>query len=861
MIATTAGNLAAPTWVAPTSHLAGALRRDAARRLCAGGSRAWVSAEFLAFDAWLENATRPARRQRRLPLAADFILSDTQTRALWLEAIRAVPGTDPAQGELLARLAIDAHTRVAAWQLDQLPATSGLSSPEQAAFRAWRGWFSARCGELRAAAPADLLSACVAAGFRPTTVTEFRGFGVAGPALTALGIPAPVISPSASLLEVQAFTTQEDEFGAASDWALAQQARGGERTVAVVCPNPEVAKLFAAYAARRWAALHARRASFTEHGPWCGAPPATLAGTPAVAHALLVLGLPTRLTHAEAAALVQSPYFATDGLPVGVRAQFAARLVEGRTAGVTAHELQALACAVMPAFAARLATVLDLVASAPRRQSLQAWMLNAQQRLLAVGWPGETPLAPTEQAAVEGLRRIFDIATGLDAVLPAQSAQGAWGHLKALAARSGVTVPVALDAIEILTIEEAAVVAPAAAWVLGLNDGAFPAVPRLNPLLSMDVLRRAGVPGTMQSRDGAYQNSCLSALSAQADSCVWSYATTARDTPLRASPALAGLTRVPTLARSLPALWQMRTSEVLLVPRDTAPAPPFAAAEVAGGVSVLSDQAACPFRAFAKYRLRAGIIEARTPGLDARERGDLVHQALGEFWLAIRTQAGLRALSDGQLQQKIEHAVAHVLAGWPGMTAPLAALEGARLAVLVREWLAQDLDRPPFEVLEGESQRELDVAGLRLRTRIDRIDRLADGRLLIIDYKTGERTRKAWDGLRPNEPQLLAYALAEHPAPLAGIAFAQVKRGKCCFVTEPAGLLKAATTAALDAQLAQWQGVVAALAEGFLAGDAQVDPVQGVATCRYCDFKSLCRVDEQRAGNLSDESEGHDGDA
>jgi RecB family exonuclease len=305
----------------------------------------------------------------------------------------------------------------------------------------------------------------------------------------------------------------------------------------------------------------------------------------------------------------------------------------------------------------------------------------------------------------------------------------------------------------------------------------------------------------------------------------------------------------------------MRTSEVLLVPRDTAPAPPFAAAEVAGGVSVLSDQAACPFRAFAKYRLRAGIIEARTPGLDARERGDLVHQALGEFWLSTRTQASLRALSDGQLQQKIEHAVARVLAGWPGMTAPLAALEGARLAVLVREWLAQDLDRPPFEVLEGESRRELDVAGLRLRTRIDRIDRLADGRLLIIDYKTGDPARKDWDGLRPNEPQLLAYTLADHPAPLAGIAFAQVKRGKCRFVTEPTGLLKATTTGALTAQLAQWRDVLETLAGSFLAGDAQVDPVQGVATCRYCDFKSLCRVDEQRAGDLSDESEGHDDDA
>ena len=861
MTATLAGNFVHSTCVVPSARLAAAWRRDAARRACAAGARAWVSAECLAFDPWLENVTRTARLQRRLPLAADFILSAAQTRALWLEAIRAAPGTDPAQGELLASLALDAHLKTHVWQLDRRPVASSLSSPEQAAFQTWHEWFEARCAQLRAAAPPELLRACVAAGFQPQHPSEFRGFGPAGPALVALGVRAPVFGPRATPPEVRVFVDQEDEFGAASDWALARRAAADGWTVAVVCPNAEVATAFAAHAARRRLALHLPRTNDRQPEPWCGAPPARLAGSAVVAHALLVLRLPARLTDAEAAALLQSPYWATAEGQLGAHAEFAARLLAGRTGGIDAHALLALARTAVPAFARRLSAVLALATSAPRRQSLQAWMLSAQQRLLAVGWPGDGALAPMEQAAVEGLRRAFETVAGLDAVLPAQSAAGAWGHLSAIAGRSGLTLPAALDAIEILTIEEAAVVAPSAAWVLSLSDGMFPAVPRPNPLLSLVALRQAGVPGCVPARDGLYQNACLSALVAQAHTCVWSYATSARDTPLRPSPALAGLARAPALARSLFTLWQARSVGVALVPRDTTPVPPLAAGELAGGVSVLRDQAACPFRAFAQHRLRAGIIEARTPGLDARERGDLVHATLAALWATVRTQAALRALSEGALQQKIGCAVDHTLAAWPGMTPPLAALESVRLGALVREWLVHDSARPPFEVLAWESPHELALGGLRLQIRIDRLDLLADGRVLVIDYKTGDSKRRDWLGPRPSAPQLLLYALAEHPAALAGIAIAGVQRGKCGFITEPKGLLDTTTGVFLEAQVAQWRGVLEALAGNFMAGDARVDPVRGAPTCRHCNFKSLCRIDERTAGDLSGETEGEDDDA
>ena len=46
--------------------------------------------------------------------------------------------------------------------------------------------------------------------------------------------------------------------------------------------------------------------------------------------------------------------------------------------------------------------------------------------------------------------------------------------------------------------------------------------------------------------------------------------------------------------------------------------------------------------------------------------------------------------------------------------------------------------RVPFTVLETEEKTSVSIAGLTLNLRLDRIDRLNDGSLLVIDYKTGD---------------------------------------------------------------------------------------------------------------------------
>ena len=76
--------------------------------------------------------------------------------------------------------------------------------------------------------------------------------------------------------------------------------------------------------------------------------------------------------------------------------------------------------------------------------------------------------------------------------------------------------------------------------------------------------------------------------------------------------------------------------------------------------------------------------------------------------------------------------------------------------VLVTEWLGYEATRLPFTVVETESARTIKLAGLALDLRLDRIDRLNDGSLLVIDYKTGNVSPNAWQLPRPDDVQLPA---------------------------------------------------------------------------------------------------------
>jgi len=150
-----------------------------------------------------------------------------------------------------------------------------------------------------------------------------------------------------------------------------------------------------------------------------------------------------------------------------------------------------------------------------------------------------------------------------------------------------------------------------------------------------------------------------------------------------------------------------------------------------------------------------------------------------------------------------------------------------------------------------------------VKLKLDRIDELADGRCLIIDYKTGSNVSQAsWGEARISEPQLPIYAaLANANAPLAAVAFAKVRSDDCGFVgiaaaegllPKVAGIDEAAARKLFpgqtnwDALLVHWRNSIAAIAREISSGEAAVS-FRDENDLAWCEVLPLLRLAERRA--------------
>jgi ATP-dependent helicase/nuclease subunit B len=256
------------------------------------------------------------------------------------------------------------------------------------------------------------------------------------------------------------------------------------------------------------------------------------------------------------------------------------------------------------------------------------------------------------------------------------------------------------------------------------------------------------------------------------------------------------------------------------------------------------------------HRLRAEGIDLPHTGLDAIERGTLVHRVLASVWERLKHKDALDAI-DGAGLEALLAAAADDAIGRKKRDRPttlsgrFAAIERDRLVRLARAWLDHERGRSGFTVLATEGQRAAALGTLKLSLRLDRVDQLASGERVVVDYKTGRATVPSMLGERPDEPQLPLYLTVAEPD-AAAVAFAQVRAGDMKFVglARESGLLPGAKAPAVswDAQRGVWRAELERLAGEFAAGNAAVDPKRPGQTCRLCDLQPLCRIHERTEG-------------
>ena len=443
---------------------------------------------------------------------------------------------------------------------------------------------------------------------------------------------------------------------------------------------------------------------------------------------------------------------------------------------------------------------------------------------------------------------------GLERVAPKMSAARALSRLERLCRDTLFQPETPAAPVQVLGVLESAGLAFDALWLAGMTDEAWPLAARPNPFLAPALQKKAGIPEASADETLARGKRITEGWLAAAPEVVVSHPAWEEDRKLVVSPLVAEI-QISPLAETAAPRWR----DLIFAARaiESAPdgsAPALATKTPRGGTRILADQAACPFRAFARHRLGAEALEEPLAGPDARARGSLLHALMRELWGELKGSAAL----EGDCAPAIERAARAAVAE-AGLEEPFAELERMRLSKLARDWLDIERKRAPFEVAAREDKRKLKVAGLELNGRIDRLDRLASGGHALIDYKSGRPTPKAWDGERPDDPQLPLYALSA-PEEIAALAYAKLQTGGMKYMGFARDKDKGFVAEAKDwnALVDGWRHSLEALGAGFASGDARVDPKNGLPTCRYCDLQTLCRVHERLAALGDEEDNGED---
>lgn len=263
----------------------------------------------------------------------------------------------------------------------------------------------------------------------------------------------------------------------------------------------------------------------------------------------------------------------------------------------------------------------------------------------------------------------------------------------------------------------------------GLNEGVWPGLPAPDPWLAPRIRSELGLPG-LERRIGLAAHDLAQGLGAR--EVLLTRAKRDAGAPtiasrfwLRLEALSGGLERADALegwAREIDDPKEHRPE-----PRP-GPCPPVALRPRLIPVTDVDRLKADPYAFYARRMLRLRALDPVDADPSAAWRGTAVHDVL-EKWK--REDDGDPDALEPRVLAMLAHAHPMMRALWQPRL-----IEAVRW--IVRETAARALASPGRRILAVEQDGRIEVAGVTLTGKFDRIDAMGDGTLGIVDYKTGQ---------------------------------------------------------------------------------------------------------------------------
>ncbi len=840
------------TIITANRRLARVLREAFARQQLDAGKTAWESPAIHAWQDWLAQKMLEATDQASLPTR----INGHQSQLLWERCLAKETGEPVPAMASLVRLSRDAWQRLADWEVSIQELARSAQNDDQRLFAAAAGRYLGildREHWVDDAGLPGLISRLLRSG--RTTCSgrvTFAGFDRERPAVSSimaaltergcevLRAPRP---ESARAVRLQCFETADSEMRAAGAWARKRLERRPGETIAIIAGKLEQdaeqkSRLLKEGLVPGWqyASLSLARSVNVSYGR-------KLIDYPAVSIALLLLRWLVRNLHAgEVGHLMRTPLLGSAQL--GGRSRLELRLRQWPDRGWSPAMISA-------AFRGREAggdadDWLRMVASlgTARRQlrksaSPAQWAVYIDQVLSNSGWPGANALSSDDFQLVNRWRDLLNDLARLELVSRSMSLDTAIRRLE-LMARETVFQPESdAGAVQLMGPLEASGAQFDAIWISGLTAAKWPPPANPTPLISRRLQRERGMPDAEPSDTVAYARGLLLRLGRSAPEVVCSYSLIADDAQQAPSDLVQELAPRVEASQPDPGWHAARLLSITGTATVTECAPGIAADEqIAGGAGTIQRQLNNPIAAFVTGRLGVRNLQPQAFGLPASLRGNIIHEALYQLYSDTPARRDIAAWSEARLSARIDDAVESAFARHEryadDVLIELCRIERLRVTALLRKFVTVDKLRGEFSIAAVEKELPFAVAGVRLQLRVDRIDRLPDDAMLVLDYKTGgKKTLLDGDGM-PREIQLVAYALALED-PVSAVALVNVDSREISFSGAGAGYTNDADW---HETLSAWKGLVKAACREISDGDVRINAAQSVREARELNLLS-----------------------